>query len=144
MDSPHKGPLMREEFSCHDVIMELGSGHIHKVVASLSKGFGDIRQSEIPYFDYIDVIMTAMASQITSLTVVSSTVYSDADQNIKAPRHWPSWRGQFSPQSSWKTLHSSPVRARYGVSFVSSKYDQVLPQLLQCCIQYDFFYWTAL
>ena len=29
---------------------------------------------------YIDVIMITMASQITSLTVVYSTVYSDADQ----------------------------------------------------------------
>ena len=29
---------------------------------------------------YIDVIMATMASQITSLTVVYSTVYSDADQ----------------------------------------------------------------
>ena len=29
---------------------------------------------------YIDVIMTTMESQITSLTVVYSTVYSDADQ----------------------------------------------------------------
>ena len=29
---------------------------------------------------YIDVIMTTMASQVTSLTVVYSTVYSDADQ----------------------------------------------------------------
>ena len=29
---------------------------------------------------YIDVIMTTMASQITSITVVYSTVYSDADQ----------------------------------------------------------------
>ena len=29
---------------------------------------------------YTDVIMTTMASQITSLTVVYSTVYSDADQ----------------------------------------------------------------
>ena len=29
---------------------------------------------------YIDVIMTTMASQITSLTLVYSTVYSDADQ----------------------------------------------------------------
>ena len=39
---------------------------------------------------YIDVIMTTMASQITSLTVVYLTVYSDADQrNIKAPRHLP-------------------------------------------------------
>ena len=31
-------------------------------------------------FHYIDVIMTTMASQITSLAVVYSTVYSDADQ----------------------------------------------------------------
>ena len=31
-------------------------------------------------FHYIDVIMTTMASQITSLTVVYSTVYSGADQ----------------------------------------------------------------
>ena len=30
---------------------------------------------------YIDVIMTTMASQFTSLTVVYSTVYSDADQS---------------------------------------------------------------
>ena len=31
-------------------------------------------------FHYIDVIMTTMASQITSLSIVYSTVYSDADQ----------------------------------------------------------------
>ena len=34
--------------------------------------------------------MSAMASQIISLTIVYSTVYSDAiKENIKAPRHWP-------------------------------------------------------
>ena len=39
---------------------------------------------------YNDVIMGTIASQITSLTIVYSTVYSDADQkNIKGPRHWP-------------------------------------------------------
>ena len=39
---------------------------------------------------YSDVIMGAMASQITSLTIVHSTVYSGADQeNIEALRHWP-------------------------------------------------------
>ena len=39
---------------------------------------------------YNDVIMGAIASQITSLTIVYPTVYSGADQrNIKAPRHWP-------------------------------------------------------
>ena len=39
---------------------------------------------------YNDVIMGVIASQITSLTIVYSTVYSDADQRKhKAPRHWP-------------------------------------------------------
>ena len=39
---------------------------------------------------YNDVLMGTMASQITSLTIVYSTVYSVADQrNIKALRHWP-------------------------------------------------------
>ena len=34
--------------------------------------------------------MGETASQITSLTIVYSTVYSGADKkNIKAPRHWP-------------------------------------------------------
>ena len=33
-----------------------------------------------PDFHYNDVIMTTIASQITSLTVVYSIVYSDADQ----------------------------------------------------------------
>ena len=41
-------------------------------------------------FHYTDVIMGAVASQITSLTIVYSTVSLDADQsNIKASRHWP-------------------------------------------------------
>ena len=49
-------------------------------------------------YHYGDVIMGAIASQITSITIVYSTVYSDADQrNIKAPRHWPLW-GEFPAQ----------------------------------------------
>ena len=36
------------------------------------------------------VIKGAIASQITSLTIVYSSIYSDADKkNIKFPRHWP-------------------------------------------------------
>ena len=39
---------------------------------------------------YNDVIMGAMASQITSLTIVYSTVYqAQIKENFKAPRHWP-------------------------------------------------------
>ena len=38
---------------------------------------------------YNDVIMSAMASQITSLTIVYLIVYSGVHQrNIKVPRHW--------------------------------------------------------
>ena len=41
-------------------------------------------------YHYDDVIMGAMASQITSLTIVYSTVYSGADQRKhQAPRRWP-------------------------------------------------------
>ena len=39
-----------------------------------------------------DALMSAMASQITSHTIVYPTVYSGADEeSIKAPRHWPLW-----------------------------------------------------
>ena len=38
---------------------------------------------------YNDVKMGAMASQVTNLTIVYSTVYSGAYENIKASRHWP-------------------------------------------------------
>ena len=41
------------------------------------------------------------------------------------------------PIFSQKTPHSSPVRARHGVSFVSSTFDYVLSQLLQCCTQHN-------
>ena len=43
---------------------------------------------------HIDVIMRVMASQITSLMIVYSTVCSGRE-NIKAPRHWPLW-GEFT------------------------------------------------
>ena len=40
--------------------------------------------------------MSAMASQITSLTIVYTTFYSGVNKkNIKAPRHWPLW-GEFT------------------------------------------------
>ena len=39
---------------------------------------------------YSDVIMGAVASQITSLSIVYSTVnQAQIKENIKAPRHWP-------------------------------------------------------
>ena len=43
---------------------------------------------------YCVVIMNAMASQITGVSIVYSTVCADADpKNIKPPRYWPFVRG---------------------------------------------------
>ena len=56
------------------------------------------------HFHYNDVIMGMMASQITSLTIVYSTVIqAQIKENIKAPRHWPLCReftgsGEFPAQ----------------------------------------------
>ena len=65
------------------------------------------------HFHYNDVIMGAIASQITSLTIVCSTVYSDADQRkhqssaslafvrgihrgpVNSPHKWPVTRKMF-------------------------------------------------
>ena len=45
---------------------------------------------------YNDVIMDEMASQITSLTIVYSILYSGADRRKqKVPRHWPLY-GEFT------------------------------------------------
>ena len=46
-------------------------------------------------FHYSDVIRSTMASQITSHTIVHSTVYIQAQikENIKARRHWLCVRG---------------------------------------------------
>ena len=54
----------------------------------LSRGLGEIRK----HHNY--VIMKAMASQITSLTIVYSSVYlAQIKENINAPRHWAFVRG---------------------------------------------------
>ena len=66
-----------------------------------------------PVFHYNDVIMGAIASQITSLTIVSLTIYSDADKRkhqssaspafvrgihrgpVNSPHKWPVTRKMF-------------------------------------------------
>ena len=48
----------------------------------------------IGFIHYSDVTMSAMASHITGVSNVCSTVFVQAQikENIKAPRHWPLWR----------------------------------------------------
>ena len=54
------------QYNCHAYCWGLPLLHISRIWTQLHH--------------YIDVIMTTMASRITSLTIVYSTVYSDADQ----------------------------------------------------------------
>ena len=42
-----------------------------------------------PFHHYNDVIMSAMASQITSLTIVCSTVYSRRKSKVRGIHRWP-------------------------------------------------------
>ena len=83
-------------------------------------------------YHYNDVIMTTMASQITTLTVVYSTVYSDADQRKHQSSaslafvwgiHRDRWIPRTKGQSRGKCFHlmtSSCLesRASYGVYIV--------------------------
>ena len=51
---------------------------------------------ERPGHPYNHIIMGAIASQITSLTIVYSTIYSVPDQRKhQTPHHWPLW-GEFT------------------------------------------------
>ena len=47
-----------------------------------------------PVSHYGDIIMNAMASQITSVSIIYSTVCLGADKKTKVPCHWPLW-GEF-------------------------------------------------
>ena len=67
MDSPEKGSVLGKAFPCHDVNMDKPTDN-------------NTGQTDIEHCHYDDVIMTMLASQITSLTVVYSIVYSGVNQ----------------------------------------------------------------
>ena len=68
VNSPHKWPVTRKMFPFDDVIMFPSLCSCDCISISNYNSH------------YIDVIMSAMTCQITTLTVVYSTVYSDTDQ----------------------------------------------------------------
>ena len=75
-----------------------------------------------------DVIMTVMASQITSLTIVYSTFYSSAEikENIKAPRHWPLW-GEFTGHR-WIPRKKPVTRKMFPFDDIIMSYGVTKPQ----------------
>ena len=75
----------------------------------LTTGWWMIKQAD-ERKHYSDVIMSAMASQITGVSIVCSTVSSRADhRNIKAVHHWP-LRGIHQTQVN--SPHKGPVKRK--------------------------------
>ena len=108
VNSPHKWPVTRKMFPFDDVIMFMP--HLIPVLGAPNP-FTDhpiqYREGHLNGKHYSDVIMGAMTSQITSLTIVNSTVYSGANRkkNIKVPRRWLLWGWpENSPQKEPVTL----------------------------------------
>ena len=81
---------------------------------------------------YSDVIMGAMASQITILTIVYSTVYSDADQR----KH----QSSVSLASVWG-IHRRPVKSphKWPVTRKMFPFDDVIMQLRRVVITSPYF-----
>ena len=74
------------------IVMVQSHASLH-ITYALALRFLPYCGSELHY-NYVK--MSTMASQITNLTIVYTSVYSGADQkNIKAPRRWPLW-GEFT------------------------------------------------
>ena len=130
-DYPYKGPVIRMVFSFHGVLRwtaDIGLIHMESYKCSQPQVNWNFK-CNLYWFDmdricisyavrarvihYSDVIMDTMASQITSLTTVCSTVYSGADQRkhqssaslafvrrihrwaVNSPHKWPVTRKMF-------------------------------------------------
>ena len=100
----------------------------------------DISYHPIWNSHYIDVIMTTMASQITSLTAVYSTIYSDADQRKKSKLRVTGLCVGNLP-GPVKSPHKGPVTRKMlpfdGVimdgNFLGEPYTTYLPQMCRAC-----------
>ena len=75
------------EFWCHLLLGQICTQHIDGYVQERCNSIANAHRTrhllvahDSPYIHYGEVIMGMIASQITSLTIVYSTVYSDADQ----------------------------------------------------------------
>ena len=91
---------LRRHRAHYDVTVMSKRGHWGTTLQRLGyRQMNNVRHSHSsgPIYHYNDVMISANACQVTSLTIVCSTVYSGADErNIKARRHW-SFSGEFTP-----------------------------------------------
>ena len=101
--SDHMGQLRRGGWFCYQLIYPYQWNHVNSSFLqgqNLQNDWISLQLLAL-LWHYSDVIMSVVASQITSFTIVYSTVYSGIKENIKAPPHWP-----LSPDNS---AHKGPV-----------------------------------
>ena len=122
-------------------ILEFIFWHVKRNQDKKDRSYGQIEAKN----HYNDVIMGAIASQITSLTIVNSTVYSDVDQRkhqnsaslafvrgihrgqVNSRHKWPVTRKIFpfdDVTMLWGTSHISTMRCRYNAVDFLGKFSQ--------------------
>ena len=109
---PHQWPVTRKMFPFDDVIMQ--HHLIFITISSTLKSWKTLAYA-VELLHYSDVIMGTMASQITSLTIVYSTVYSGADQR----KHQSS-----APLAFVRGIHRSPANSphKWPVTWMTSSW----------------------
>ena len=90
----HLGLFSSRKYFRLTVLADFSANWLRNVIASRTSSQICNEPSPVRLADkhYSDVIMSTIASQITGLSIVYSTVYLGANkENVKAPRHWPLW-----------------------------------------------------
>ena len=125
----------------HNEALSVSLAWKHRPTGGTNNGAAsDVRRHDVQMSSLLhssDVHCTTMtASQITSVSIVYSTVYSGADiKNIKAPRHWPLW-GEFTGDR-WIPLTKGQWRWKCFHLMTSSSILFALIQLHIICIGHD-------
>ena len=109
---------------------------------------GNLNQYKDVVLHYNDIIMSRMASQITSLTIVYSTVYffkAKIKENIKAPRHWPlcgefTVTGKFHAQRASNAENVS-IWCRHHDQYRDSHCEMKMVYKIVLSPQWEFLYW---
>ena len=126
-------PSQCKEQTTHKIKMNSGTQHLTLKVKSHLQNQQKWRNTTSSTEHYGDVIMGATASQITSLTIVYSTVYSDADQRkhqssasltfvrgihqgpVNSPHKWPVTRKMFPFDDVIMRIENKPKKVTFSI-----------------------------
>ena len=102
----------------------------------------------VSYSHYNDVIMTTMASQITSLTIVYSTFYSGADErkhqsSASLAFVWGNHRGPVNSPHKW-TVTRKCFHLMTSSCLRQTKNEYIMPKMNYCFWEVFLYTWRAL